>query len=104
MICKKKPAEKETLTCKTCVTPWHLTCLSSSSSTPPQTLLLAPYALKWDCPDCSSEMALVSGRSKTSSSSSGNLIVAIRMIELGQSLTHQEKAKRRQDLLMSSSG
>ncbi|GMQ11205.1 hypothetical protein CsSME_00053932 [Camellia sinensis var. sinensis] len=34
MICKKKSAEDETITCKTCVTPWHVTYLS----TPPQTL------------------------------------------------------------------
>ncbi|KAJ9549445.1 hypothetical protein OSB04_021988 [Centaurea solstitialis] len=47
MICKIKPPEEETLTCKTCVTPWHLNCLSSRPET------LARVA-QWECPDCSS--------------------------------------------------
>ncbi|KAL7249809.1 hypothetical protein ACSBR1_011896 [Camellia fascicularis] len=93
MICKKKSAEDETITCKTCVTPWHITCLS----TPPQTLA---DTVQWECPDCSviADPNLID-KPAAGSESSRNLIVAIRAIESDQSLTVQEKAKRRQQLM-----
>ncbi|OVA09685.1 zinc finger protein [Macleaya cordata] len=100
MLCKIKPSEEETLTCKTCVTPWHATCLCN----PPETLA---STIQWECPDCSSladDPMLVSGPSVASSSSSGELIAAIRAIEADESLTEQQKAKKRQKLLSGASG
>ncbi|KAG6783054.1 hypothetical protein POTOM_012485 [Populus tomentosa] len=93
MVCKNKPPSEETLACKTCVTPWHATCLVS----PPQAL---SDTLQWECPDCSmihapSTSAFASGRSEDS----GDLIASIRKIEDDKSLTEQEKAKKRQELL-----
>ncbi|KAF8400080.1 hypothetical protein HHK36_015955 [Tetracentron sinense] len=98
MLCKKKPSDEETLTCKTCVTPWHVSCLSIR----PQTLA---STLEWECPDCSlptdHNHAPVPGKSVFSarSETSGDLIAAIRAIEADQSLTELEKAKRRQELM-----
>ncbi|KAF8408512.1 hypothetical protein HHK36_007668 [Tetracentron sinense] len=98
MLCKKKPSDEETLTCKTCVTPWHVSCLSVR----PQTLA---STLEWECPDCSPATgynpAPIVGKSIISSGSenSGDLITAIRAIEADQSLTEQEKAKKRQELM-----
>lgn len=94
MICKISPPLEETLTCKTCVTPWHLNCLSAR----PQTLT---DAAQWECPDCS---ILVSSHPPPSTVTSGSepsaaLIAAIRAIESDVSLSEQDKAKRRQQLL-----
>ncbi|GMP67030.1 hypothetical protein CsSME_00027155 [Camellia sinensis var. sinensis] len=93
MIYKKKSAEDETITCKTCVTPWHVTCLF----TPPQTLA---NTIQWECPDCSviADPNLID-KPAAGSESSGDLIAVIRAIEFDQSLTVQEKAKRRQQLM-----
>ncbi|KAB5573267.1 hypothetical protein DKX38_000461 [Salix brachista] len=93
MACKNKPPNEETLNCKTCATPWHATCLVS----PPQEL---SDTLQWECPDCSminqpSTSAFSSGRSEEA----GDLIASIRRIEDDKSLTEQEKAKKRQELL-----
>ncbi|XP_076956837.1 E3 ubiquitin-protein ligase ORTHRUS 2-like [Bidens hawaiensis] len=94
MICKLTPPPEETITCKTCVTPWHVNCLSSR----PQTLA---DAAQWDCPDCSN---LVSSHAPPSAVAAGSepsdaLVAAIRAIEADASLSDQEKAKRRQQLL-----
>ncbi|KAI3951202.1 hypothetical protein MKW92_046353 [Papaver armeniacum] len=95
MRCKTKPvSELETLVCKTCVTPWHVSCLT----TPPESL---SSTLKWDCPDCS----MISGDSVPvvdASSSSNELVSLIRKIEGDTTLTDQEKAKKRQQLLSGS--
>ncbi|CAL5362507.1 unnamed protein product [Camellia sinensis] len=92
MICKKS-AEDETITCKTCVTPWHVTCLS----TLPQTLA---DTVQWECPDCVviADPNLID-KPAAGSESSGDLIAAIRAIESDQSLIVQGKAKRRQQLM-----
>ncbi|KAI3925017.1 hypothetical protein MKW92_005993, partial [Papaver armeniacum] len=91
MKCKQKPlGEEETLTCKTCITPWHVDCLTS----PPQTLT---STLQWECPDCDAENPLSSPAAPPVES--GNLIAAIREIESNQLLTDQEKARKRQELL-----
>ncbi|CAK7336040.1 unnamed protein product [Dovyalis caffra] len=96
MVCKNKPPSEETLTCKTCVTPWHATCLVS----PPQAL---SDTLQWECPDCSmitppSTSAVASGRSEEA----GDLIASIRKIQEDKSLTEQQKANKRQELLSGS--
>lgn len=95
MACKKKPLSPEdSLACKTCATPWHVACLSSSR---PKTLA---DALQWDCPDCSVIAAKpVVGEGTGGSRGSDDLITAIRAIESDGSLTVQEKAKRRQELM-----
>lgn len=94
MKCKEKPTgEEETLTCKTCITPWHVNCLTS----PPQTLT---STLQWECPDCDAENHNLPLSSPAAPPvESGNLIAAIREIESNQLLTDQEKAKKRQELL-----
>nr|XP_043606568.1 E3 ubiquitin-protein ligase ORTHRUS 2-like [Erigeron canadensis] len=94
MICKINPPEEEKITCKTCVTPWHVTCLSVR----PQTLA---DAAQWECPDCSN---LISSDAPPSTIASGSapsdaLVAAIRAIESDASLSDQEKAKKRQQLL-----
>ncbi|KAI3979527.1 hypothetical protein MKX01_001719 [Papaver californicum] len=99
MLCKTKPiSELETLLCKTCVTPWHVSCLS----TPPESL---SSTLQWDCPDCSmtpvDDSVMVPVVVDTSSSSD-ELVSLIRKIEGDTTLTDQEKAKRRQQLLSGS--
>lgn len=43
MVCKKATWEKETLTCNTCATPWHLPCLGTP---------IAAHTSDWECPDC----------------------------------------------------
>lgn len=95
MVCKKKPTEDESLTCNTCLTPWHVTCLSIR----PQTLA---HAAQWDCPDCSF-VANPGGPTFAPVNSAfperSGLVAAIRVIEDDQSLTQQDKAKRRQYLL-----
>ncbi|KAI3964712.1 hypothetical protein MKW92_052930 [Papaver armeniacum] len=96
MRCKTKPiSELETLVCKTCVTPWHVSCLT----TPPESL---SSTLKWDCPDC----LMISDDSVPpvvdASSSSNELVSLIRQIESDTTLTDQEKAKKRQQLLSGS--
>ncbi|KAI3956950.1 hypothetical protein MKX01_000984 [Papaver californicum] len=98
MLCKTKPnSEFETLVCKTCVTSWHVGCLL----TPPESL---SSTLKWDCPDCS--MTNVDDPVMVpvvdTSSSSNELVSMIRKIEGDTTLTDQDKAKKRQQLLSGS--
>ncbi|KAL3500952.1 hypothetical protein ACH5RR_035401 [Cinchona calisaya] len=98
MLCNTKPPSDDTLTCKTCVTPWHLSCLSR----PP--LSMSDAAL-WDCPDCSDSISNPSpippptAAAAASLSQSSQLIAAIRAIETDSSLSDQDKARRRQQLL-----
>ncbi|VVA98079.1 unnamed protein product [Arabis nemorensis] len=94
MRCKTKPPPEESLTCGTCVTPWHVSCLSS----PPETLA---STLQWHCPDCSGEIddpLPVSGVAGYEAVGS-DLVAAIRAIEADESLTDAAKAKKRQELL-----
>ncbi|KAK4413485.1 E3 ubiquitin-protein ligase ORTHRUS 2 [Sesamum alatum] len=88
MVCKSKAAEGETLTCKTCATPWHVGCLKA----PPKTLA---DAAQWECPDCSDP----SGAVAEPAVCGGGLVEKIRAIESDASLTDREKAKRRQELM-----
>ncbi|KAK1438112.1 hypothetical protein QVD17_03915 [Tagetes erecta] len=95
MICKIIPPVEETLTCNTCVTPWHVNCLSVR----PETLA---EAAQWQCPDCSDLVCAHAPPSFTvtsGSETSDSLIAAIRAIEADASLSDQEKARRRQRLL-----
>ncbi|CAN4123373.1 unnamed protein product [Withania somnifera] len=92
MVCKTKPSENESLVCKTCATPWHVNCLSA----PPDSMA---DAVNWACPDCSLPPDVVVKQNAAASSSSGDLIAAIRAIESDSSLTEHDKAKRRQELL-----
>lgn len=96
MLCKAKPSDVETITCKTCVTPWHVSCLSS----PPETLA---STLQWDCPDCSTPPEDVilppPGNHSFPTAPSSDLVTSIRAIEADVSLTDREKANKRQELL-----
>ncbi|XP_020580805.1 E3 ubiquitin-protein ligase ORTHRUS 2-like [Phalaenopsis equestris] len=93
MVCKKKTPEVEAVTCRTCTTPWHVPCLSS----PPKTLASIS---EWQCPDCffpsggaTADLFVGAGGSAC------ELIASIRAIEADESLTEQEKARRRQELM-----
>ncbi|KAK9052661.1 hypothetical protein SSX86_029291 [Deinandra increscens subsp. villosa] len=99
MICKITPPAEETITCMTCITPWHLNCLSVR----PETLA---DAAQWECPDCSNLICSTAPPSTVASGSetSGTLIAAIRAIESDASLSDQEKARRRQQLLSGGGG
>lgn len=90
MRCKSKIPSEECLTCSTCVTPWHVSCLRS----PPATLASTQ---SWECPDCSGDVdpAPASGLNPNSSS----LVAAIRAIEADASLNEAQKAKKRQQLV-----
>ncbi|CAN8270248.1 unnamed protein product [Cochlearia groenlandica] len=93
MRCKTKPPPEESLTCGTCVTPWHVTCLSS----PPETLA---STLQWHCPDCSGEVDPLPVSGVAGFESAGaDLVAAIRAIEADETLTDADKAKKRQKLL-----
>lgn len=99
MVCKEKPAAEETLTCKTCATPWHVACLASGR---PDTM---SAALDWECPDCSLDCAVAEAvAAPLASGGSADLVAAIRAIESDPSLSEQEKAKQRQQLLSGSAG
>lgn len=90
--------EEECLQCKTCVTQWHVVCLSSPPATMAETA-------QWECPDCStppSDVAPVAvGKALLDGAGdgSGDLMAAIRAIEADTSLTEKEKAKKRQRLM-----
>ncbi|KAL1215217.1 E3 ubiquitin-protein ligase ORTHRUS 2 [Cardamine amara subsp. amara] len=92
MRCKVKPPPAESLTCGLCVTPWHMACLVPES--------LDSAAGMWHCPDCSGNLdpAPVSGMAGVESSSSV-LVAAIRAIEADESLTEEQKARKRQRLM-----
>ncbi|XP_022965844.1 E3 ubiquitin-protein ligase ORTHRUS 2-like [Cucurbita maxima] len=96
MRCQAKPSDLETITCKTCVAPWHVGCLSN----PPQILA---STLQWDCPDCSPPPEDASLPPPASCplpvTPSNDLVTAIRAIEADASLTDREKANKRQELL-----
>ncbi|KAJ7957167.1 E3 ubiquitin-protein ligase ORTHRUS 2-like [Quillaja saponaria] len=103
LFCKTKSLEEEKLTCKICVTPWHVNCLTSR----PETLA---DTVQWDCPDCTSlstNLLLVPAGNVLLDGvgeSSGSLIAAIRVIEADTSLTEREKAKKRQQLMSGKAG
>ena len=97
MLCKAKPAEEETLTCKTCATPWHVTCLSCK----PETMA---EILQWECPDCSTLLSelppVAAGEALLDvGDGSGDLVAKVRAIEADASLTEMEKAWKRQQLM-----
>ncbi|KAL0886040.1 hypothetical protein Bca101_010023 [Brassica carinata] len=87
MRCKTIPPTEESLTCRTCGTPWHVPCLSS----PPKSLA---STLQWECPDCSGDFDPIPQPGERS-----DLVAAIRAIESDVSLTDEEKAKKRQQLM-----
>jgi E3 ubiquitin-protein ligase UHRF1 len=94
MVCKATPSDEEKLTCRTCATPWHVTCLSCGR---PETLA---SSLQWECPDCCTSAVDILPV-KVPSGASDDLIDKIRAIEADASLTEREKAKRRQELMVS---
>ncbi|CAI9099952.1 OLC1v1036855C1 [Oldenlandia corymbosa var. corymbosa] len=104
MSCKEKPPAEDTLTCKICVTPWHVTCLSQKRR--PKTM---SDVAQWDCPDCVVDDVAGAGggdasvsavaAAAASGSQQSELLAAIRRIENDDSLSADEKARRRQQLV-----
>ncbi|KAK6930736.1 SRA-YDG [Dillenia turbinata] len=97
MICKLTPSVEETLTCNTCATPWHVSCLSRRPETLPETL-------QWCCPDCSdfhpiAPAPTTGGDSRMSGGTGDDLVSKVRAIEADPTLTDPEKARRRQEVL-----
>ncbi|KAL5726364.1 RING-type E3 ubiquitin transferase [Ranunculus cassubicifolius] len=97
MVCKIKPNEQDTLSCKTCTTDWHLNCLSSSET-------LDSTLDWWECPDCAAPVVNDVVLPSIVVSESGDLIAEIRAIEADEKLSEKEKAKKRQDLLSRGAG
>ncbi|GAB2289341.1 E3 ubiquitin-protein ligase ORTHRUS 2 [Dionaea muscipula] len=99
MVCTKKPSEAEKLFCQTCGTPWHAECLS----VPPESLSSTAH---WECPDCSVDADAVPTKPAAPAipGASGELLAAIRAIEAHDSLSEEEKARRRQQLLSGKCG
>ncbi|PKA47594.1 E3 ubiquitin-protein ligase ORTHRUS 2 [Apostasia shenzhenica] len=93
MACKVTPPVGEALLCRTCATPWHVPCLSR----PPESLA---STVDWNCPDCSLLTAEMAAKGPSApASASAELVAAVRVIEADETLTEQEKARRRQFLL-----
>ncbi|KAK7371808.1 hypothetical protein VNO80_05173 [Phaseolus coccineus] len=90
MRCKEKPPSSQTLSCGTCATPWHISCLTS----PP----VSVSDLHWDCPDCSDLSTHLPV------APSDDIVSSIRAIQADTSLSDHQKAKRCQELLAGSSG
>lgn len=96
MICHQTPSPEEILSCTTCTSPWHVTCLSVRPDT-------VADALEWGCPDCAPAAdpgqaagnSIGTGRNR----GSGGLVAAIKAVEADESLTEREKAKKRQELM-----
>ncbi|XP_066393736.1 E3 ubiquitin-protein ligase ORTHRUS 2-like [Miscanthus floridulus] len=80
-------SEVDLLRCSTCATPWHSPCLSN----PPA----LSEAATWSCPDCSRDPAAA----RVAPAAGGELVAAIREIEADTTLSDEEKARRRQNLL-----
>ncbi|EOY22658.1 PREDICTED: E3 ubiquitin-protein ligase ORTHRUS 2 isoform X1 [Theobroma cacao] len=104
MLCKTWPDEEDIIDCIICKTPWHLTCLIAVRES------LALEDIGMGCPDCDDnnnptkeELAVVVDEATVTggaSSSSGDTIVAqIMAIQADGSLTEEEKARKRQELL-----
>ncbi|KAK7280955.1 hypothetical protein RIF29_08550 [Crotalaria pallida] len=100
MLCKTKPTPVETLLCNTCVTPWHVSCLPAGDA--PTTLVDAE---EWQCHDCSTVITepLTHYHHTNAAVDGGGLVAAIRAIQSDATLTDQEKAKKRQELMDGSS-
>ena len=92
MLCKEKPSDEKKLTCVTCFTPWHVTCLASR----PETLA---STLRWECPDCTMPADCAPVAVSGGDVAAGELVASIRAIEADESLTEREKARKRQKLL-----
>ncbi|WVY91891.1 hypothetical protein V8G54_037405 [Vigna mungo] len=89
MRCKEKPPSSQTLTCRTCATPWHLSCLTE----PP----VSDSDTHWECPDCSDLSNPVPV------APSDGIVLAVRDIQLDTSLSERQKAKKCQEVLAGSS-
>ncbi|EOA33907.1 hypothetical protein CARUB_v10021399mg [Capsella rubella] len=94
MRCQSTPPPEDSITCSTCGTPWHVSCLSS----PPETLA---STLQWLCPDCfgDTDPLHVSGAAAGHGSVGSDLVAAIHAIEADGSLNTEEKAWKRQRLV-----
>ncbi|KAL1823266.1 hypothetical protein ACET3Z_010044 [Daucus carota] len=87
LVCKTTPSSDQTLTCNTCVTPWHIACLAINAQSSSSNL--------WECPDCTT---LVDAGAPAAGEKS-ELVAAIQAIEADATLTEKQKARRRQELL-----
>lgn len=94
MRCKVTPPAEESLTCSTCVTPWHVPCLLPES--------LVSSTGEWLCPDCSGDAD--SSVPVSGIASGSDLVAAIRAIEADVTLSEAEKAKKRQELMSGCGG
>ncbi|XP_010430570.1 PREDICTED: E3 ubiquitin-protein ligase ORTHRUS 1-like isoform X2 [Camelina sativa] len=96
MRCKATPPAEDSLTCSTCVTPWHVACILPES-------LVSSTGGEWQCPDCSGD--IVESAVPVSGTAGGAvLLAAVRAIEADVTLTDAQKAKKRQKLMSGGSG
>lgn len=94
MVCKIVPPDSDVLLCSSCVSPWHMWCLNP----PMESVPLGD----WECPDCSlpppSSVPSVDEKPAVPPGED-NLVSKIRAIQADSSLTEDQKAKRRQELM-----
>ncbi|CAM8977753.1 unnamed protein product [Rhodiola kirilowii] len=97
MLCGQHPSEEDKLRCTSCGSPWHPPCVAN----PPETLASVET---WECPDCSGlPIPIANPTSATASSGPDRFLVArTREIEADGSLTAEEKARKRQELMTGS--
>lgn len=95
MVCKIVPPDADVLMCGSCVSPWHMRCLNP----PMESVPLGD----WECPDCClppvSSVHSVDDKPAVVPPVEDNLVSKIRAIQADLSLTEDEKARRRQELL-----
>lgn len=91
MVCKIVPPDTDVLMCGSCVSPWHMRCLNP----PMESVPLGD----WDCPDCSPPPVDEKPPAAVVPAVESNLMSKIRAIQADVSLTEDEKAKRRQELM-----
>uniref|UniRef100_A0A0D6R549 RING-type E3 ubiquitin transferase n=1 Tax=Araucaria cunninghamii TaxID=56994 RepID=A0A0D6R549_ARACU len=93
MMCKKVPPDSDVLLCNGCVSPWHMQCLR-----PP--LMEVPTG-DWVCPDCllPSEDVTAVRSASASAGDENDLLSRIRAIQADETLTDEQKAQKRQELI-----
>ncbi|KAG0631582.1 hypothetical protein M758_1G264000 [Ceratodon purpureus] len=94
MVCKIVPPDGDVIMCGSCASPWHMRCMNPPMESVPEN--------DWECPDCLP--AFASSVPSTVAKAAvppveDNLMSMIRAIQADTSLTEEEKAKRRQELM-----
>jgi E3 ubiquitin-protein ligase UHRF1 len=94
MVCKIVPPDTDVVMCGSCASPWHMRCMNPPMESVP--------VGEWECPDClpafASPVPSAAGRA-AAPPVEDSLMSMIRAIQADTSLTEDEKAKKRQELM-----